>query len=102
VLNEYLTAKDRCHIQANYERDYKKYENVPQPVIAVDANINIIPSASFDGTATSSCRTRLQASQIHHESFNRSPTLVGRPLSMLYFQPWQSLPTHELAPARPG
>ncbi len=29
VLNEYLTAKDRRHIQAGYERDFKKYENLP-------------------------------------------------------------------------
>jgi ABC-2 type transport system permease protein len=52
VLNEYLTAKDRRHIQASYERDFKKYENVPQPkVIAVDSNINIYPEyRSLDGT----------------------------------------------------
>ena len=29
VLNEYLTAKDRRHIQAGYERDFKKYQLVP-------------------------------------------------------------------------
>jgi len=52
VLNEYLTAKDRRDIQARYERDWKKYENFPQPkVIAVDANINIYPERrSFDRT----------------------------------------------------
>jgi ABC-2 type transport system permease protein len=52
VLNEYLTAKDRRHIQAGYERDFKKYELLPQPKItAVDATVNIYPERrSFDGT----------------------------------------------------
>jgi len=52
VLNEYLTANDRRHISATYERDFKKYENIPQPkIIAVDANIDIFPERrSFSGT----------------------------------------------------
>jgi len=52
VLNEYLNAKARRDIQAQYERDYKKYERIPQPkVIAVDANIDIFPERrSFSGT----------------------------------------------------
>jgi len=52
VLNEYLTAQDRRHIQAGYERDFKKYELLPQPkVTAVDAAIKIYPERrSFDGT----------------------------------------------------
>jgi ABC-2 type transport system permease protein len=51
VLNEYLTAKDRRDIQAGYERDFKKYENLAQPkVIAVHANIDIFPERrSFSG-----------------------------------------------------
>ncbi len=51
VLNEYLTAKDRRDIQANYERTFKKYENLPQPkVIAADAEIDIFPDRrSFSG-----------------------------------------------------
>ena len=52
VLNEYLTAKDRRHIQAGYERDFKKFELFRQPKItAVDATINIYPERrSFEGT----------------------------------------------------
>jgi hypothetical protein len=52
VLNEYVTTKDRRDIQASYERDFKKYENLPQPkVTAVDANIDIFPETrSFSGT----------------------------------------------------
>ncbi len=52
VLNEYLTAKDRRNIAAAYERDFKKYERLPEPkIIAVDANIDIFPERrSFSGT----------------------------------------------------
>jgi hypothetical protein len=52
VLNEYLTADDRRRLQAGYERDFKRYEHLPQPkVTAVDASINIYPEhRSFDGT----------------------------------------------------
>ena len=51
VLNEYLTAKDRRDIQANYERSFKKYENMLQPkVTAVEATVSIYPERrSFDG-----------------------------------------------------
>jgi ABC-2 type transport system permease protein len=52
VLNEFLNAKARRDIQADYERDFKKYENLPQPkVIAVDAAIDIFPKRrAFSGT----------------------------------------------------
>src|SRR5580700_83684 len=52
VLNEYLTAQDRRDIQATYEREFKKYENLPQPkIIAADASIDIFPERrSFSGT----------------------------------------------------
>ena len=52
VLNEYLTAKDRREIQAQYEKDFKKYEHLLQPkIVAVDAKIDIYPDRrSFSGT----------------------------------------------------
>ena len=52
VLNEYMTAADRRHVLADYERRFKRYENLAQPkVTAVDATINIHPERrSFDGT----------------------------------------------------
>ena len=52
VLNEYLNSQARRDIQADYERQFKKYENLLQPkVTSVDANINIYPHRrSFDGT----------------------------------------------------
>ena len=54
VLNEYLTAKNRRDIQASYERQFKQFENLPQPkVTSVDATVNIYPERrSFDGTVT--------------------------------------------------
>jgi ABC-2 type transport system permease protein len=52
VLNEYLDSKARRDIQADYERNFKQYENILQPkVTAVDASINIYPERrSFDGS----------------------------------------------------
>ena len=69
VRNEYLTAKDRRHIQAGYERDFKKYELLPQPkVTAVDALVNIYPERrSFDGSGryTLQNKTGAPIAQIH-------------------------------------
>jgi ABC-2 type transport system permease protein len=52
VLNEFLSTKQQRDIQAKYEKDFKKYENFPQPkIIAVDANIDLDPyHRSFSGT----------------------------------------------------
>ena len=52
IRNEYLNAKARRDIQADYEREFKKYEDLPQPkVVAVDATIDIFPERrSFSGT----------------------------------------------------
>src|SRR6202041_2424247 len=52
VLNEYVTAADRRHQLADYEKQFKKYENLDQPkVTAVDATIDIYPAQrSFSGT----------------------------------------------------
>lgn len=69
VLNEYLTAKDRRAIAAAYERDFKKYEKLPQPkVIAVDAEIDIFPEhRSYSGTGhyVLENKTQQPISQIH-------------------------------------
>ncbi len=49
ILNEYLDSDARRRIQADYERNFKKYENLLQPkVTAVEATINILsPSSLF-------------------------------------------------------
>ncbi len=69
VLNEYLTAKDRRDLQAAYERDFKKYEKLPQPkIVAVDANIDIFPerrSFSGQGHFVLQNKTAQPISQIH-------------------------------------
>ena len=69
VLNEYLTAKDRRRIQASYERDFKKYELLPQPKItAVDATVAIYPerrSFEANGRFTLQNKSTSPISQIH-------------------------------------
>ena len=52
VLNEYLNSDDRRRIQADYERDFKRYEHLAQPkVTVVEAGIDIFPERrSFTGT----------------------------------------------------
>jgi ABC-2 type transport system permease protein len=97
MLNEYLTAKDRRHIQAGYERDFKKYELLPQPkVTAVDATINIYPELrSFDGAGrfTLQNKSTQPISEIHitdeqqsvaNVRFDRPFHLVSRTSRDLY------------------
>jgi ABC-2 type transport system permease protein len=52
VLNTFYTQKQLRDFQAQYERDFKKYEHLPQPkIIAVDANVDLDPAhRSFSGT----------------------------------------------------
>ena len=51
-VNEFRTDKANRHLQADYERQYKKYERLAQPkVIAVDLSVDIFPERrSFVGT----------------------------------------------------
>ncbi len=96
-LNEYLTADDQRHILADYERRYKRYENLPQPKItAVETTINIYPERrGFDGTGRYTLQNKSAApiSQVHltdqHESvshvqFDRPFHLVSRAARNLY------------------
>src|SRR5258708_464816 len=79
VLNEYTTAADRRHRLADYEKQFKKYENLSQPkVTAVDTAIDIYPSQrSFSGTGrfTLQNKSSQPISQIHftdqHESVSQ-------------------------------
>ena len=78
VLNEYLDSKARRGILADYERQFKRYENLPQPKItAVDATINIYPDRrSFDGNVrlTMENKTSQPISQIHVTDKRQSVT----------------------------
>jgi aminopeptidase N len=69
VLNEYLTANDRRAIQASYEREFKKYELVPQPKLtAVDVTVNIYPDRrSFEGEGRYTLQNKSDGpiSQVH-------------------------------------
>ena len=80
VLNEYLDSKARRGIQADYERQFKKYENLDQPkVTAVDATINIYPERrSFDGSVrmTLQNKTNQPIAQIHLTDQKHSVTNV--------------------------
>jgi len=103
VLNEYLTAKDRRDIQARYERDWKKYENFPQPkVIAVDANINIYPERrSFDRTGhfVLQNKTSQPIRQIHITNQFQSVSNVqfSRPFNVVSSSPRNLYTIYELA-----
>jgi len=80
VLNEYLDSKGRRDIQADYERQFKKYENLLQPkVTAVDATINIYPDRrSFDGNVrlTLQNKTNQPIPQVHLTDQRQSVTNV--------------------------
>jgi hypothetical protein len=69
VLNEYLTTDDRRRLQADYERDFKQYEHLPQPkVTAVEASIDIDPGRrSFTGSGRYTLQNKgtQPISQIH-------------------------------------
>jgi ABC-type transport system involved in multi-copper enzyme maturation permease subunit len=109
VLNEYLTAKDRRHIQANYERDFKKYESVLLPkVIAVDANINIYPERrSFDGNGHYVLQNKAPQpiSQIHITNQNQAVSNVqfNRPFHVVSSSPRSLYTIYQLeTPLAPG
>ena len=80
VLNDYLTAKDRRDLQAAYERDFKKYELLPQPkVTAVDSKIDIFPERrSFSGTGryTMQNKTSSPISQVHITDANQAVSQI--------------------------
>ncbi len=69
VLNEYLNSNARRSAQADYERQFKQYELLPQPKItAVDMAVNIYPERrSFDasGHYTLQNKTDQPIGQIH-------------------------------------
>jgi ABC-2 type transport system permease protein len=80
VLNEYLNSKARRDIQADYEKQFKKYENLLQPkVTAVDATVSIYPERrSFDGSVrmTLQNKTNQPIPQIHITDQMQSVTNV--------------------------
>jgi hypothetical protein len=104
VLNEYLDSKARRDIQADYERQFKKYENLDQPkVTAVDATINIYPERrSFDGSVrmTLQNKTNQPIAQIHLTDQKKSVTNVqfDRPFHLVSAAPRNMYSIYALDP----
>jgi ABC-2 type transport system permease protein len=93
VQNEFLTTQDRRHIQADYEKQFKRYEHVPQPkVVSVDAQIDIFPERrSFSGTGhfVLENKTSQPIAQIHLTSAQQSVNNVAfdRPFHIVSASP---------------
>jgi len=109
VLNEYLTAKDRRAIQADYERKFKQYELFPQPkVTAVDTSIDIDPAhRSFSGTGRFTLQNKgdRPISQIHITDTKQSVTDVkfDRPFHLVSQAPRDIYSIYALdTPLQPG
>jgi hypothetical protein len=109
VLNEYLTAKDRRDIAAEYERHFKKHENLPQPkIVAVDANIDIFPERrSFSGTGhfVLQNKTTQPINQIHITNQQQSISNVhfDRPFGVVSSSPRALYTIYQLdTPLAPG
>ncbi len=109
VLNEYLNDDARRAIQADYERQFKQYENLLQPkVTAVEAAVNIYPERrSFDGTArlTLQNKTSQPIARIHLTDQQKSVTNVqfDRPFHLVSSAPRNMYSIYALdQPLAPG
>jgi hypothetical protein len=109
VLNEYLDSKARRDIQADYERQFKQYENLLQPkVTSVDATINIYPERrSFDGSVrmTLQNKTGQPIPQIHITDVKESITNLkfDRPFHLVSSAPHDIYSIYALdQPLAPG
>jgi ABC-type transport system involved in multi-copper enzyme maturation permease subunit len=109
VLNQYLNAHARRDIQARYERDFKKYEKLPQPkIIAVDANIDIFPERrAFSGTGHFVLQNKMSVPipQIHISNTEQSVTNVefDRPFHIVSQSPRAMYTIYALdQPLEPG
>ena len=109
VLNEYLTAEDRRKIAAAYERDFKKYEHLPQPkIIAVESNVDIFPEQrSFSGTGrfVLQNKTAQPITQIHitNQQQSISDVRFDRPFHEVSSSPRAQYTIYQLdSPLAPG
>jgi hypothetical protein len=109
VLNEYLNSKDRRHIAADYERQFKQYELLPQPkVTAVDTSVDIDPagrSFTAKGSYTLQNKTDAPIPQIHVTDANQTVAKLGfdRPFHVVSQSPRRSYTIYALeTPLAPG
>ena len=69
VLNTYTTAKGQRHLQASYEREYKRYENLPQPrIMGVSLQTDLYPQRrqyAIRGTYTLQNKTGVPIPDVH-------------------------------------
>jgi hypothetical protein len=109
VLNEYLNSNDRRRIQADYEREFKQYELLPQPkVTAVDATVDIDPAhRSFTGKGryTLQNKTTAPIAEVHITDTQQSVTQVSfdRPFHLVSRAPRDLYTIYALdTPLAPG
>jgi ABC-2 type transport system permease protein len=109
VLNEYLDSKARRQIQADYERQFKRYDNLLQPkVTTVDTTINIYPERrSFDGSVrmTLQNKTTQPIAQIHltDQKFSVTKVQFDRPFHVVSSAPRHIYSIYSLdQPLAPG
>jgi ABC-2 type transport system permease protein len=109
VLNEYLTAADRRHRLADYERQYKKYENIVQPkVTAVDTVVDIYPerrSFAATGRYTLQNKSTQPIAEIHLTDENETVSKVqfDRPFHLVSRSPQNLYSIYALEqPLAPG
>ncbi|MCD0280618.1 ABC transporter permease subunit [Xanthomonas melonis] len=69
IYNTFLSPEQQLDLQARYERDYRKYKDLPQPrIIAVDNRVDLHPetqSAVIDATWTVRNTHAVPIGQIH-------------------------------------
>ncbi|MCW2001701.1 ABC-type transport system involved in multi-copper enzyme maturation permease subunit [Xanthomonas arboricola] len=69
VHNSFLSPEQQLDLQARYERDYRKYKDLPQPrIIAVDNNVDLHPetqSVLIDATWTVRNTHSTPISEVH-------------------------------------
>jgi ABC-2 type transport system permease protein len=102
VRNEFLTAKDQRKIQADYERQFKKYERSPQPkIVAVDTDIDIFPerrSIAGHGHFVLQNKTNTPIGRVFLTNQRRSVAEVNfsAPSRMIYASPRSLFSIYEL------
>jgi ABC-2 type transport system permease protein len=109
VLNEYLNSKARREIQADYERRFKKYENMAIPkVTAVDTQVDIDPAhRGFSGWGrfTLQNKTSQPISEIHITDTQQSVSDIkfDRPFHLVSSAPRNIYSIYALEqPLQPG
>ncbi len=109
ILNEFLSTKAQRKLQAKYEKDFKKYEFLPQPkIVAVDTNVDLDPghrSFSGNGHFLLQNKTAAPIAQIHVTDSRQSVSDVtfDRPFHLLSREPRDLYSVYQLdRPLAPG